>query len=90
MLQWTSQCEWAQSISTETVKQENMILCTQWPESERSGDISLNEKDLTLVTSEDYFTNGSKRLIPTDGAIVILGYTTNWLIGIVVSLFTFT
>jgi hypothetical protein len=86
MLQWTSQCEWAQSINVETVNQEKLIFCTQWPESERSGDVFFKDGSLlTLVSSENYFQDGSKSQIPISGGIPILGLTPNWLIGIVVS-----
>lgn len=86
LLQWTSQCEWGQSISSTLVTNPSKTFCTQWPTSEQHGDVAYKDVSLlTLVASENFFSNGSMTTIPLSGGVPVLGLTPNWMVGIVKS-----
>ena len=88
LLSWTSQCEWAQTIhpSVPNNGAENLIICTQWPLQEQKGDVGWKDvAGLSLVSSDNFFAEGSKKTISLGGGLPVLGLASDWLVGVVKS-----
>ncbi|KAJ3362915.1 vacuolar protein sorting/targeting protein PEP1, partial [Kappamyces sp. JEL0680] len=84
LVSWTSQCQWAQSINPAMDHLKDRILCTQWPLSEQHGDVAWKDVSrLSLVMSDTFFSEGSKKMVALGGGLPVLGTISDWLVGVV-------
>ena len=81
LLDQVQSCVWPK---TESGDEKDLILCTQWPESQRKGDA--NERDasfIRLVSSRDFFF--SKTGLDLRGGVVGLSVIKSFIVAAVVS-----